>query len=83
MIIHYEQNTHNNAIINSSEDFLRTITAKHVLYSPKINFITAKLIVDVCKKPNIEANIGKLLRELLEKEVIIKGIFILKELLIY
>lgn len=84
MIIHYEIENHNNILIKSSENFLRTLTAKHVLYSPKINQITAKLIVEVCQKPNIEGFIGKLLRELLEKQIIYKGkrmkilIFILK-----
>ena len=73
MIINYNIPNHNNVLIRNSENFLRKLTAKHVLYSPKINQITSKLIAEVCQKPNIEAFIGKLLRELLEKQIIIKG----------
>jgi len=68
---------HNNHFLDSSEGFLRCLTSKFVFYNEKLNFSTAKLIAEVCQKPNIEEFIGKSLKSLLEKKNIIEGLFFL------
>ena len=73
----------NNNLLKSSEDFLRRLTSKFVFYNEKLNFSTAKLIAEVCRQPNIEEFIGKSLRSLLEKEIIIKGLLCFFKFFLY